>query len=139
MQQAYLHSMDAYLQIEKKMGWTSRDLAGGLAAFLVGNYVVLNDAEVSDQAFQAVARQLRAQPGMQALLGQQNADVLRDTFEQSAMVGTFMALTYQSRQQTPQTPAVQQHLRDAARENLKLVLRADPATVQIDDGGMHLR
>lgn len=139
MQQAYLQSMELYLQIEKKMGWTSRDMAGGLAAFLVGNYMVLNDAEVSDEAFQAVAKQLRREPGMQALVGKQDAAALRDAFEQSAMVGTFMALAYKSSQQTPQTPAVQEKLRNAARENLKLVLRTDPATVQIDNGGMHLR
>lgn len=139
MQQAYLQSMDVYLQIEKKMGWTSRDMAGGLAAFVVGNYMVLNDADVSDEAFQAVAKQLRREPGMQALVSKQDAVTLRDTFEQSAMVGTFMALAYKSAQQTPQPPAVQQNLRNAARENLKLVLRTDPATVQIDNAGIHLR
>jgi hypothetical protein len=101
--------------------------------------MVLNDTEVSDDAFQAVAKQLRREPGMQALVSKQDAVTLRDTFEQSAMVGTFMALAYRSAQQTPQPPAVQQHLRNAARENLKLVLRTDPATVQIDNGGLHLR
>lgn len=49
----------SYLQqLEKKMGWAPRDMAGGLAAFLVGNYMVLHDREVSDEAFAAVAAQL---------------------------------------------------------------------------------
>jgi hypothetical protein len=47
MERIYVQSMDVYLKVEKKMGWTPRDLAGGMAAFVVGNYMVLKDTEIN--------------------------------------------------------------------------------------------
>ncbi|WP_256079516.1 DUF6683 family protein [Massilia sp. YIM B04103] len=136
MARIYVQSMDIYLKIEKKMGWTPRDLAGGLAAFVVGNYMVLKDTEVSDEAFAAVARQFRAQAGLRELGKNQDQEKLRDVFEQSAMLGTFMALAHKSHQQQPQPPDVYENMRNSAQESLKLVLRADPATLRIDASGI---
>lgn len=136
MERLYVQSMDIYLKVEKKMGWTPRDMAGGLAAFLVGNYMVLKNSEVSDEEFNAVARQLRAQEKLQSVTSHNDADKLRDVFEQSAMVGAFMALAYKSHQQTPQPPAIYDNMRNAARENLQLVLKGDPDRLAIDKTGM---
>ena len=137
MEKIYLQSMDIYLKVEKKMGWTPRDLAGGMAAFVVGNYMVLKNTEVSDEAFAAVARQFRAQDKLRDMSNSKDQDKVRDVFEQSAMVGAFMALAYKSHQQQPQPPAVYENMRNAAIENLKLVMRADPETLRIDDQGIH--
>jgi len=137
MEKIYVQSMDIYLKVEKKMGWTPRDLAGGMAAFVVGNYMVLKNTEVSDEAFAAVARQFRAQDKVRELGNNPDPDKVRDVFEQSAMVGAFMALAYKSHQQQPQPPAVYENLRNAAIENLKLVMRSDPNTLLIDDKGIH--
>jgi hypothetical protein len=137
MEKIYVQSMDVYLKVEKKMGWTPRDLAGGLAAFVVGNYMVLKNTEVSDEAFAAVARQFRAQDRLRELGDSADRDKVRDVFEQSAMVGAFMALAYKSHQQQPQPPAVYENMRNAAMENLKLVMRLDPEGLRIDDQGIH--
>lgn len=139
MEQVYVQSMDVYLQVEKKMGWTPRDMAGGLAAFLVGNYMVLKNAEVPDEDFDAVARQIRAQDKLRDINGKNEADKVRDVFEQSAMIGAFMALAYKSHQQQPQPPAVYENMRKAARENLQLVLKGDPANLFIDKNGMRFQ
>lgn len=136
MEKLYVQSMDVYLQVEKKMGWTPRDMAGGLAAFLVGNYMVLKNTEVSDEEFNAVARQLRAQDKLQNVNSRSEADKVRDVFEQSAMIGAFMALAFKSQQQQPQPPAVAENLRNAAKENLQLVLKGDPSRLTIDKNGM---
>jgi len=136
MEKIYVQSMDVYLQVEKKMGWTPRDMAGGLAAFLVGNYMVLKNTEVSDEEFNAVARQMRAQNKLQDVNFRNDADKVRDVFEQSAMIGAFMALAYKSHQQQPQPPAVYENMRNAAKENLQLVLKGDPANLLIDKNGM---
>lgn len=136
MEKIYLQSMDIYLKVEKKMGWTPRDLAGGMAAFVVGNYMVLKNTEVSDEAFAAVARQFRAQEKLRDMSNSRDQDKVRDVFEQSAMVGAFMALAYKSHQQQPQPPAVYENLRNAAVENLKLVMRSDPNGLLIDDKGI---
>jgi hypothetical protein len=139
MEKMYVQSMDIYLKVEKKMGWTPRDMAGGLAAFLVGNYMVLKNTEVSDEEFNAVARQMRAQNKLQEVNTRNEADKVRDVFEQSAMIGAFMALAYKSHQQQPQPPAVYENMRNAARENLQLVLKGDPATLMIDKNGMRFQ
>jgi hypothetical protein len=139
MEKIYEQSMDVYLQVEKKMGWTPRDMAGGLAAFLVGNYMVLKNTEVSDEDFNAVARQIRAQNKLQNINDRNEADKVRDVFEQSAMIGAFMALAYKSHQQQPQPPAVYENMRNAARENLQLVLKGDPANLFIDKNGMRFQ
>jgi hypothetical protein len=60
-------------------------------------------------------------------------------FEQSAMIGAFMALAYKSHQQQPQPPAVYENMRNAARENLQLVLKGDPANLFIDKNGMRFQ
>ncbi|WP_426338989.1 DUF6683 family protein [Pseudoduganella sp. S-14] len=139
MEKIYVQSMDVYLQVEKKMGWTPRDMAGGLAAFLVGNYMVLKNTEVSDEDFNAVASQIRAQDKLQGVNDRNDADKVRDVFEQSAMIGAFMALAYKSHQQQPQPPEVYENMRNAARENLQLVLKGDPANLLIDKNGMRFQ
>ena len=135
MEQAFRRCMDVYLQLEKKLGLPERDMAGSLAAFLVGNYMVLNDVDVSDDAFRTVARQLRDQGSMQASLRRVDAAQLRNLYEQTAMMGTFMALAHKSQQQNPQPPETAAHLRDTARANLEAVLRMDPARLSISDTG----
>ncbi|MCE3263899.1 MAG: hypothetical protein K0R43_2978 [Pseudoduganella sp.] len=135
----YVQSMDTYLQLEKKMGWAPRDMAGGLAAFLVGNYMVLKGRDVSDEEYAAVASQLRAQQAMQKVTQNSNHEKLRDVFEQSAMVGVFMAVAYLAHQKQPQESAFYDNLRNAARENLQLVLKSDPDKLNIDKSGMRLQ
>ncbi|MCS0583098.1 hypothetical protein NX784_16025 [Massilia pinisoli] len=135
MEQAFRRCMDIYAQLEKKLGLPERDMAGSLAAFLVGNYMVLNDVDVSDNAFRTVARQLRDQASMQASLRRGDAAQLRNLYEQTAMMGTFMALAHKSQQQTPQSPDAAAHIRDTARANLEEVLRMNPARLSISDTG----
>lgn len=139
VEQYYLESMATYLKIEKKMGWAPRDMAGGLAAFLVGNYMVLNNRNVSDEEYAAVASQLRAQQSMQKVTQSSDQEKLRDVFEQSAMVGAFMAVAYLAHQQKPQPSEFYDNLRNAAKENLELVLKTDPAKVNIDKNGLRFQ
>lgn len=136
MEQAFRRCMDVYMQLEKTLGLPERDMAGSLAAFLVGNYMVLNDVDVSDNAFRTVARQLRDQPSMQASLRRVDAAQLRNLYEQTAMMGTFMALAHKSEQQTPQPPEAAARIRDTARANLEAVLRMPPARLTISDTGL---
>jgi hypothetical protein len=135
MEQAFRRCMDVYAQLEKKLGLPERDMAGSLAAFLVGNYMVLNDADVSDDAFRTVARQLRDQASMQASLRRIDAAQLRNLYEQTAMMGTFMALAHKAQQQNPQPPEAAARIRDTARANLEAVLRIDPARLSISATG----
>lgn len=136
MEQTFRRCMDVYAQLEKKLGLPERDMAGSLAAFLVGNYMVLNDVDVSDNAFRTVARQLRDQASMQASLRRVDAAQLRNLYEQTAMMGTFMALAHKSEQQSPQPPEAAARIRATARANLEAVLRMAPARLSISDTGL---
>jgi hypothetical protein len=130
--------MDVYGQLSKKLGIPQRDMAGSLAAFIVGNYIVMNQTDVPDDVFKAVGSQLRSQEGLREINKRVKAAQLRTLYEQSAMVGTFMALTWKSHQASPQPPAVWDNVRDSARANLQAVLRTDPSTLRLDKNGMRL-
>jgi len=138
LEQAFRQSMDIYGQLTTKLDMPQRDMAASLAAFIVGNYMVMHEADVPDEVFKAVAAQLREQSGLRAMGKRVKSDQLRTLYEQSAMVGTFMALTWKSQQQTPQPPQVWANVRDAARANLQTVLRADPSRLRLDTAGMHM-
>lgn len=138
MGQLFVQSMDVYGQLTKKLDIPQRDMAGSLAAFIVGNYMVMNQTDVSDDVFKTVARQLRTQQPLREMGKRVKATQLRTLYEQSAMVGTFMALTWKSHQRSPQPAPVWTNVRDAARANLQAVLRADPTKLRLDQDGMRL-
>ena len=138
MTQAFQHSMDIYQQIAARMGWQRDDLDGAMAAFIVGNYMVFANREVQDEEFAAVAEQLRQGGGTRRLAEKQSAETIRNLYERSAMVGAFMALAYKSQQKKEQPEHVAANLRNSARENLKLVLGADPERLRIDERGVML-
>lgn len=138
MVQVFVQSMDIYQTIEAKMGSPRKDLEMALAAFIVGNYMVFTNREVSDEEFKAVAEQLRQAGGTSRLREKERPETLRNLYEKSAMVGAFMALAYKSQQQKAQPEQVAANLRDSARENLKIVLGTDPARLRIDGRGVKL-
>ena len=138
IEQAFVQSMDVYGQLTRKLDIPQRDMAASLAAFIVGNYMALNETDVPDDVFKAVAAQLRRQAHLREMGTRVRSDQLRTLYEQSAMVGTFMALTWKSQQSAPQPPQVWANVRDAARANLQTVLRTDPSRLRLDDTGMHL-
>lgn len=134
--QAFIDSFEVYGKLEQKFGWPRNDLAGALAAFVVGNYMVLSGTEVPDAQFVAVANQLRARTG--GMFDRQTPAALRALYEQSAMVGTFMVLAQLSQQQQAQPPEQRANLQAAARANLEAVLRTEPERLRIGAQGLTL-
>ncbi|GAB2876103.1 hypothetical protein GCM10027277_51860 [Pseudoduganella ginsengisoli] len=137
MTKAFADSMGVWMQLETKLGLPRNDVGGALAAFLVGNYMVMTGKEVSDEEFGVVVEQLRRQPSLRSTLGGQSPAALRDLYEQSAMTGTFMALAWKSQQTNPQPAAQQANLRHAARENLRTI-GLDPDRLHISARGVSL-
>ena len=60
--QAFVQSMDVYGQLTRKLDIPQRDMAASLAAFIVGNYMAMNEADVPDEVFKAARRSVRAAP-----------------------------------------------------------------------------
>ena len=135
MRKAYIDCMKGYQKIEAKMGFPSNDLGGAMAAFIVGNYMVFAWTEVTDAEFAAVAEQFRRTPGWQASMRKADAAALRTLYEQSAMVGTFMALAHKSLGPAAQADK-KARLRAVAAQNLKLLLGSDPARLRVGAQGV---
>lgn len=135
--QAYLQSFEGYLQLERKLGLPENDMANGLAAFIAGNYMALNQVEVPDAHFARLAGQLREampkNPGFQTM----TAQAKRKLYEQSAMQGMFMALARLAFLKQPQA-AAEQNYRAAARAALEAALQLPAEQIRIDAQGLHL-
>lgn len=137
MGRAYLQAFDVYRQLERKLGLPVNDVAGSIAAFIAGNYMAFHNVEVPDPNFHRLVAQVRG-----ALVQSQgyinlSAANKRQLYEQTAMVGTFMAVARLSFQQKP-NPAVEQNFRETARANLEAALKVPAEQVRIDEKGLHL-
>ncbi|QPF72944.1 hypothetical protein G8A07_08380 [Roseateles sp. DAIF2] len=137
MAQAYLQAFNGYRQLERKLGLENNDLAGSIAAFIAGNYMALNNVDLPDPHFQKLAAQLRQSLPRNPGYTQLSVASKRKLYEQTAMVGTFMAVARLSFQQKP-NPAAERHYRESARANLELVLQTPAEQVRIDAQGLHL-
>lgn len=136
MQQTLQQSLDVYKKLEARFNWPGNDVAGAVAAFLVGNYMVMTGQQVPDEHFVAVAAQLRASLRLRSVLAAQPAQSLRDFYEQQAMVGTFMALAQMSHDRQPLPADRLEHLRQSARANLQMALRRNPADLMLGPNGL---
>lgn len=137
MGQAYLQAFEGYRQLERKLGLEGNDLAGSIAAFIAGNYMALNNVDLPDAHFQKLAAQLRASLAQNPGYGQLSATGKRKLYEQTAMVGTFMAVARLAFRQKP-NPVAEQHYRDSARANLEMALQVPVEQVRIDAQGLTL-
>ena len=153
--QAYLQSFEGFLQLERKLGLPENDMANGLAAFIAGNYMALNQVEVPDAHFARLAGQLREampkNPGFQTM----TAQAKRKLYEQSAMQGMFMALARLAFLKQPQAAAEQNYRpphalpwkrRCSCRQNRSALMRkactwarARPELDQVDKARMKRR
>lgn len=138
MKATYLQSFDLFQKLQRKLGLPDHDVANGVSAYLAGNYMVLHGIEIDDPVFLKLVSQVRQglmdNRGFQQIAAVQK----RKLYEQTAMVGMFMALTQMSLKTTPQDPKVLGNLRDSARANLELVLGDRASSLRIDGEGMHL-
>ncbi|WP_157538810.1 DUF6683 family protein [Hydrogenophaga flava] len=136
--QAYVQAFEVYRQLERKLGLPAGDAAGAVAAYIAGNYMALHGVEVPDPHFLQLARQMRVALDKSPDFRRLSPSGRRRLYEQSAMVGTFMAVTHLSLQKNPQ-PAVEQNFRNAARAHLQAALNTAPDRVLIDGSGLHLQ
>ncbi|WP_137936549.1 DUF6683 family protein [Chitinivorax sp. B] len=137
MKQVYLQAFDSYRQLERKLGLPANDVAGATAAFIAGNYMAFRNVEVPDASFHQMVTQLRGALTQSQGYINLSATNKRQLYEQSAMVGTFMAVARLSLQQKP-NPTLEQNFRETARTNLEAALKVPAEHVRIDEKGLHL-
>jgi hypothetical protein len=138
MKTTYVQAFDAFKQFERKLHLTDNDVANGVSAYIAGNYMVLHGMEIADADFLKIVSQVR-----QALLQNRGfqqvpAAQKRRLYEQTAMVGMFMAIAQISRRTASEDPDAVRNLQNSSRANLELVLGKRAANLRIDGEGMHL-
>jgi len=138
MKATYAQSFAAFKQLERKLRLTDNDVANGISAYIAGNYMVLHGVEIADPDFIKVVSQVRhgllQNPGFQKIPAAQK----RRLYEQTAMVGMFMAIAQISRKTTAEDPNAIRNLQDSSRANLALILGRRAPNLRIDSEGMHL-
>lgn len=137
MKAVYLQSYDAFLKLHSKLGLADGDVANAISAYIAGNYMVLHQVGIDDPVYLKLVSQIRS--GLQHNPGFLKVPTprKRKLYEQTAMVGTFMAMARMSQGTVPQDQAVVRNLRDSAKANLEMALGGAAATLRIDAGGMH--
>ena len=134
----YAQSFAAFKQLERKLRLTDNDVSNGISAYIAGNYMILHGIEVADPDFVKLVSQVRRgllqNPGFQKIPAAQK----RRLYEQTAMVGMFMAIAQISRKTTAEDPNAIRNLQDSSRANLELVLGKRASNLRIDSEGMHL-
>jgi hypothetical protein len=129
---------EMYRQLETKLGMQPDDVACALAAFVAGNYMVYRNVEVPDATFQRIAEQIRASLASNEGFTQATPDQRRSLYEQSAMVGTFMAVARLEFQKQP-NPNAERNFRDSAAANLEAALKVPADKVRITEQGLALQ
>ncbi len=138
MKATFTQSFGAFKQFERKLALPDNDVATAIAAYIAGNYMILHGVELPDAAFVKLVSQIRG--GLQQSKGfpQIPVQTRRKMYEQTAMVGMFMATAQMARGTATENPATIGNLQDSARANLALVLgEPNAATLRIDGEGMH--
>ncbi len=127
-----------FKQIEKTFGLRSNDVATAAAALIVGSYSAYNDVDVPDAQFVTVVKQMREIIGGTPAFGQASSAEKQETYNQLAILGTFMAVTRMALDQSPD-PAISREARRAAGGYLQAFLNVDPERVRISNQGMEIR
>jgi hypothetical protein len=136
LEKVFMQTMPVYRKIESQLGWAAGDLSGALAAFIAGNHMAMTGTEVPDDQVKAFAQQLRGSAATQRMLAGLDANARQTLYEQSAMLGTFMALAHRATVQQPQPTSAMAQMRGSARNNLRRALGSDPDAWRWGPGGL---
>lgn len=138
IESAYVQAFEGYQKIEAQFGIPKGDLAGGVAAFIAGNYIAYRNQDFPDEQFPPLVAQLRTVLSANPSLAQASVQDKRQTYEQMAMIGMFMATAREALKRKP-NPSAEAEIRQTARTNLEQFLKTDADRLQITDQGLVIR
>ncbi|WP_333572416.1 DUF6683 family protein [Sphingomonas sp.] len=122
-----------YGQLERHLGITAGDPAGGVASLTAASYMAFADSDVSDTAFRALYAQMRRLPAQPAAAGDDAQG--RVTI---AILATYLAATREALKEQPSAERAAA-LKAAGGTYLRALLGIDPARVRIGEQGLSLR
>jgi hypothetical protein len=129
--------LQSYHELEDRLGVPRHDLAGAVAAYIAGNYMVLRDQTVPDEDFKAMVRQLRDIVATTPEFRSASPEDRQMLYEQLAIIGTSMAVAHQALQKKMDA-ATRAQAQRAARSYLERFLGVDPDRLQITRSGLTL-
>jgi hypothetical protein len=134
-EQLFVKTLEGYREIETKFRIPPGDMAGALAAFVAGNYTAFRDEPFPDAHFRPLVQQMRgALEGVTGLSSASYAEK-REMYESLAILGTYMALTREALQKSPD-PKLKVSMQRAARTYLEQFLKIDPDRMRIGPQGL---
>ncbi len=129
-----------YRNMEQQYRVPRNDLAGALAAFIAGAYSGYSGRSVEDAEFAGLVSQMRRSLSSNLGLSQVSMADRQHTFERLAVLGMLTLGTHvalqQSPQNTPQTTAARNNLRQASKTYLEMLLGGDARSVRIGADGL---
>lgn len=135
IENAFVQAFEGYQKIEAQFGIPKGDLAGGVAAFIAGNYIAYRNLDFPDKDFPPLVEQIRDALTANPAVSRASASDKRQAYEQLAMVGMFMAVSREALKRKPD-PKVEANFRETARANLEQFLKTDADRVQITERGL---
>ena len=130
--------LTGYSSIETQFGVEHGDLAGAVAAFLVGSYMGYRNVDFPDENFKPLVNQMRKIIGANADYARASLAEKQEMYEQMALLGVYMATTQMALKERPD-PQIASNMKQAAKGYLEQFLKADADRVQITAQGLVIR
>lgn len=138
IEQYFKQLLEAYSQVEEKLGLPRNDLPGALASFIAGSYMAYTNIPFPDDHYKSLLGQMRGIMANDPALTKASKADKQEMFEHLAILGMLMATTQLALQKQPDTQR-QANMHDAAKTYLEQLLRTDASRVRIDAQGLSIR
>lgn len=137
-ERVFVEMLRGYRKIEQQFGIQRNDVAGAVAAFLVGSYMAYQNTAFPDAHVKPLVDQLGPIIARSPEFTKATNAERKDLYENMAILGMFMATTQMALQQKPNAET-SANMRTAAKAYLEQFLKTDADRVQITAQGLVLR
>ncbi|URI07220.1 hypothetical protein MW290_00920 [Aquincola tertiaricarbonis] len=131
-----------YHQIEQRFGVPRYDVAGAVAALLVGSWMAYHQSDFPDEHFAPLVQQMRGIIRRNPDFAAADAQQKQEMYEQLAILGMLTATTQMALKENPDAPnaeRAQANLSKAGKGYLEEFLKTDASRVQFTARGLELR
>ena len=141
-ERSFKQLLAGYHQIEQRFGVPRYDVAGAVAALLVGSWMAYHQSDFPDEHFAPLVQQMRGIISRNPDFAAADAQQKQEMYEQLAILGMMTATTQLALKQNPDAPnaeRAQANLSKAGKGYLEEFLKTDASRVQFTARGLELR
>ena len=141
-ERSFKQLLSGYQQIERQFNIPRYDVAGAVAALLVGSWMAYHQSDFPDEHFAPLVQQMRGIISRNPDFAAADAQQKQEMYEQLAILGMLTATTQLALKQNPDAPnaeRIQARLREAGKGYLEEFLKTDASRVQLTARGLELR